>query len=76
MTSNEYFDNVIKILESYHYPELVSGFKIEHVAKSLGNAIGKMYYDRTFSPRMAAIVIWSMTMNYQIIPHAAQQVKH
>lgn len=72
---DEYYDKVFRTLETFGYDELVNGFKPEDVAKSMAGTINNCY-DSELSPMMASIIIWSLTMNMQIIPHAARQVKH
>lgn len=66
-TFKEYVTEVEKILESFHYGELVQDFAPEDVAISIVLTMKDFYNDRQ-STRKCAIIIWSCTMNYQIIP--------
>lgn len=75
LTKDEFFDKIFVILESYHYPELVAEFEPDQVAQSLGKIIA-LHFHMGVSPTYCAIVIWSLTMNYQVIPSAANATKH
>lgn len=70
-----YSELVFSYLEDIGYPELVTEFSSESVAKSIAGSI-KAFYAQDISPRMCAICIWGMTMRLQIIPDAKNQVKH
>ena len=69
-----YMDQVFEKLVWLDYPELVLGFDIIDVAMSLEGAI-HTFFTMGISPRMAAICIWALTMNEQVIPQADQMTK-
>lgn len=72
---DRFFDKVIHELERMNYPELVLTFHSKDVSKSLAGAIIKSYLLGT-SPIMTAIIIWSLTMNMQVIPGTNRMVKN
>lgn len=72
---HEYGDKVFEYLEYLDYPELVSMFEVKDVAKSLHGAMFEMWL-RGESTRMAAIIIFSLTMNMQVIPTVKEMIKH
>ena len=70
-----YMDQVFEKLVWLDYPELVLGFDIIDVAMSLEGSI-HTFFTMGISPRMAAICIWALTMNEQVIPQADQMTKN
>lgn len=66
MTLMEFTDKVHNELETFDYPEMVDMFAEENVAKSMSTVIVDSYR-RGLSYRMCAVIIWSMTMNYQVM---------
>jgi len=62
----KYIDDVLNILETYDYPALVDGFRPDDIAKSVGNCC-VFNYMNNISSRMCAIIVWSSTMNFQIL---------
>jgi hypothetical protein len=65
----EYNDKVMDYLEYLYYPELVIYWKPEDVAQSIHNCMIRLYA-LDISYRMCAILIFSATMNYKVIPSA------
>jgi hypothetical protein len=70
-----YIDKVIEYLEYLDYPAMISEFNPMDIARPMIGTIKIFYYGK-HSYRMCALVIWSMTMNHQIMPYASEQVKH
>lgn len=75
MTLTDYTHKVHDTLESFHFFEIVDEFEPTQVAQSMSGTIIDFYL-RRISYRMCAIVIYSLTMNYQILPKARGAVKH
>jgi hypothetical protein len=75
LTRLEYFDEVMRILESFDYPSLVCFYNPHQVASSIGYSVLSIW-EHGESPMMCAVIIWSATMNYQIIPDMKASVKH
>ena len=71
----DYLGQTLLYLESLDYPALILEFDEYQVAATMGVTI-KLCEVNGFSPRMCAIIIWSMTMNYQILPLVASATKH
>lgn len=71
----EYQEEVFKYLEYINYPDLVIEFEPECVANSIAKAV-ILFHLTGESYRMCAIAIFSLTMNYQIIPLAKNSIKH
>jgi len=72
---DEYLEEVFRHLEYFEYPALVEEFEPEPVAKAIASTTGLSYILRV-SARAAAIGVWSLTMNYQILPAAREATKH
>lgn len=62
----EYLDEVMEILESFDYPDMVLYFAPEDVARSIALMCGIMKVSGQ-SPMMCAIIIWSLTLKYQLM---------
>lgn len=75
MKTSEYIETVFEILETYDYPELIVYYNPIDVADTLART---MYTSRVngISPRMCAIIIWSLTLNMKVIPDASRQTIH
>lgn len=71
----EYQDKVLEILETFDYPALVIEYETMDVSQSLVGTILTNYI-MGISPMMTAIIIWSLTLNYQVIPDTQKMVKH
>jgi hypothetical protein len=74
-TITEYQDEVLLILESFDYPNMVYGYRSSDVAYSMAGSIVVNYF-MGISPMMCAIIIWSLTLNEQIMPDSKGMVKH
>lgn len=61
-------------MEKYNYPEMIMEFPVETIAKCISSTCRNMHKIGE-SHRMCAIIIWSMTMNYQVIPLANRLAK-
>lgn len=70
-----FLERVEEILESFDYPEMVLGFCEHCIAKSLSGTVTAFYFAGE-SPMMCAIVIWSFTLQQQVIPAAEHMTKH
>lgn len=73
MTHEEYQEKVLDYLEYIGYPELVNYFEAEDVAESLAKTIARLYI-LNISFRKCAIVIFSLTMEYQVKRYAEHLV--
>ena len=73
-TFTEYTDKVVEYLEYLGYPDYVADFKVEDVAYAMHATI-KTHYTFSLSYRFCAIVIFSLTLNYQVIPYANSLTK-
>lgn len=62
----DYTNTVMELLETFDYPDLIFGFDETDVARSMSGVIARNYVGG-ISPMMCAIMIWSLTMNYQIL---------
>lgn len=72
---DEYMEAVFIALEHLEYPPMVTEFAAKDVGESLAGGIVSGF-KHELSPMMCAITIWSVTMNYQILPYARRSVKH
>jgi hypothetical protein len=72
---DEYQEAVFNILESFDYQYMILGYNPEHVAGTLAPMM-KMNYVLDVSPMMCAILIWSFTWNFQIMPTTEMMKKH
>ncbi len=75
LTVTDYMENVLQILESFHYDEMVIEYDARDVTVSITATIITNYF-MGISPMMTAIIIWSLTLNLQIIPDTRDMVKH
>ncbi len=72
----EYGIQVVEYLEYIGYSDIVLDFEPMSVAMSMGYAI-KDFYIGDLSYRMAALIIYGLTMEYQVIPYSKTfTVKH
>lgn len=71
---SQYTDEVLNYLEYLGYPEMVEYFDPECIARSLFPCI-VMHHALDISVRICAIIIWSLTMEMQIIPSVAGMTK-
>ena len=67
MTPVEYVERVMEVLDTFDYSNLVSGFEPLQVAMTLFET-QKLCKSLLQSPEFCAVLIWSLTMNYQILP--------
>jgi hypothetical protein len=70
-----YMDQVFNILESFDYPSLIETYEIEQVARSMNRTINVMF-NMNVSAMKCAVIIWALTMTLQVMPGAANAVKH
>lgn len=70
-----YLEKVEEILESFQYPEMILDFCPHCIARSISGTV-QVFYFAGESPMMCAIVIWSMTLNEQVIPATKHMTKH
>lgn len=63
---DRYQDTVIEYLEYIDYPYWVSQFRPEDVARAMFHSMLNFHANR-ISPRMAAISIFSLTYQFQVI---------
>jgi len=75
LTVTDYMENVLQILESFHYDEMVIEYEPRDVSRSIAGTVAANYL-MGISPMMTAIIIWSLTLNLQIIPDTRGMVKH
>lgn len=66
---------VMDELESFDYPSMVVEFYPEDVARSICKTVD-IFFRGGESFRICAITIWSLTLNYQIIPLVNSGTKH
>lgn len=73
----DYTNVVLGILESWGYHEMifVHGLSSQTQATRVAATID-LAESGNLSPRMAALLVWSMTMNMQIIPLMQGSTKH
>ena len=74
-TFDAYCDKVFDYMEYLGIPELIVDFDMTDVAKSF-NTVLIAGYIRNITVRMCAIIIYSLTMNYHVIPASKREVKH
>ena len=75
MDYQEYTDKVLDYLEYLNYPDYIVDFYPEQVSASMQRAMIVCYMlDVSF--RHAALVIFGVTMEQQILPTIKGQVKH
>ena len=70
----EYSNKVLDYLEYLNYPDMVLDFEPLDVAISNGSCIA-MNYRLGISYRMCALIIFSLTMECQVIPYANSLAK-
>ncbi len=70
-----YVENVTNYLEYLEYPDMIQEFSPDCIADSMSKTMIVCYQNQV-SSRLCAIIIWSMTMNYQIIPLTKSAIKH
>lgn len=75
LSFSEYQDQVLKYLEYLEYPEYIRDFDYTQVARAISGST-RAFWTYGESYRMCAIIIFSLTMNYQILPSVQDQVKH
>jgi hypothetical protein len=70
-----YITQVLEYLETLDYPDMIQEFDEGDVALSMSGAM-QSCYTRQMSYRMCALIIWSATLQYQIMPRTTNVVKH
>ncbi len=64
-----YLEEVMNYLEYIGYPDLLMYFEPVEVATSMARTIKIFYLDDLGSHRLAALIIYGMTWEYQVVPH-------
>lgn len=75
LTIENYMESVLEILETFDYPALVVEYEARDVSVSIAGTVITNYI-MGLSPMMTAIIIWSLTLQYQVIPDTKKMVKH
>lgn len=69
-----YMEEVMEYLEYIGYPDLTLYFDPMDVALSMARTIKIFYLDDLGSHRLAALIIYGMTWEYQVVPNAKKMV--
>jgi hypothetical protein len=75
MTKVEYFDKVFDILDTFDYPNMIATYNEYDVANTISRTIHTSRL-AGISPMMCAILVWSLTLNCQIMPSVKGKVIH
>lgn len=73
--SSNYHDEVFAYLEYIGYPDYVLQYDPESIAKSVSASIHN-FWSYGVSPRMAAISIFGLTMEFQVMCGVKDSTKH
>lgn len=71
----EYTEEVLEYLEHIGYPYLTAHLDADKVSLAMAQTVASFYLTSAASPRLCAIVIWSLTMNYGM-PVQSNEVIH
>lgn len=70
-----YFEQVFEYLEYLGYDDMIQEFNARDVAQTIAATIHDARHNE-LSPIMCAIIIWSLTLNMQVIPSTHGKTIH